>query len=57
MESSYMFILCIHHTNHAYLRHHRRVIVEWLEDPKDELQFTEKILQDDAKNYHAWQHR
>ena len=40
-----------------YFRHHRRVIVEWLGDPKDELEFTARILNGDAKNYHAWQHR
>ena len=38
-------------------RHHRKVIVEWLEDPSQELDFTGRILRDDAKNYHAWQHR
>jgi len=31
--------------------------VEWLKDPSAELQFTENILELDAKNYHAWQHR
>lgn len=38
-------------------RYHRKVIVEWLKDPSEELQFTADILQLDAKNYHAWQHR
>ena len=33
------------------------MIVEWLKDPSEELQFTADILQLDAKNYHAWQHR
>lgn len=37
--------------------HHRRVIVEWLQDPSFELDLTEAILDIDAKNYHAWQHR
>lgn len=37
--------------------HHRKVIVEWLQDPSEELAFTETILCKDAKNYHAWQHR
>ena len=37
--------------------HHRRVIVEWLNDPSHELELTENILSRDAKNYHAWQHR
>lgn len=37
--------------------HHRRVIVEWLNDPSEELNLTAKILSHDAKNYHAWQHR
>lgn len=37
--------------------HHRRVIVEWLQDPSNELAFTDLILKKDAKNYHAWQHR
>lgn len=40
-----------------FCRHHRRVIVEWLGDPKEELEFTARILKGDAKNYHAWQHR
>lgn len=37
--------------------HHRKVIVEWLQDASEELKFTENILIEDAKNYHAWQHR
>ncbi|XP_034194022.1 farnesyl transferase alpha isoform X1 [Osmia lignaria lignaria] len=37
--------------------HHRKVIVEWLQDASKELEFTENILKKDAKNYHAWQHR
>ena len=39
------------------LRHHRRVLVEWLKDPSQELEFIADILNQDAKNYHAWQHR
>ena len=38
-------------------RHHRRLIVDWLKDASGELEFTEKILAQDSKNYHAWQHR
>lgn len=38
-------------------RHHRRVLVEWLKDPSQELEFIAEILNQDAKNYHAWQHR
>ncbi|XP_001607662.1 protein farnesyltransferase/geranylgeranyltransferase type-1 subunit alpha isoform X2 [Nasonia vitripennis] len=37
--------------------HHRKVIVEWMQDPSAELKFTSTILEKDAKNYHAWQHR
>lgn len=37
--------------------HHRRVIVEWLNDGSKELALTEQVLNMDAKNYHAWQHR
>lgn len=33
------------------------MVVEWLNDPSEELQFTSEILVQDAKNYHAWQHR
>lgn len=40
-----------------FCRHHRRVIVQWLQDPSHELRFTEIILASDAKNYHAWQYR
>lgn len=37
--------------------HHRRVIVEWLQDASKELDLTATILRADSKNYHAWQHR
>ena len=33
------------------------MLIERLQDPSQELDFTAQILQDDAKNYHAWQHR
>ncbi|KAF9808160.1 hypothetical protein SFRURICE_008663 [Spodoptera frugiperda] len=37
--------------------HHRRVLVEWLQDPSQELELTGDALMQDPKNYHAWQHR
>lgn len=37
--------------------HHRRVLVEWLQDPTQELELTRDALMQDPKNYHAWQHR
>ena len=33
------------------------MLVEWLNDPSQELEFTASILRIDAKNYHAWSHR
>lgn len=33
------------------------MVVEWLNDPSEELEFIAQILSQDAKNYHAWQHR
>lgn len=39
------------------IRHHRSVVVEWLQDASEELLFTQHTLQQDSKNYHAWQHR
>lgn len=33
------------------------MVVEWLNDPSEELDFIADILSQDAKNYHAWQHR
>ncbi|XP_012281565.1 protein farnesyltransferase/geranylgeranyltransferase type-1 subunit alpha [Orussus abietinus] len=44
-------------TKNYQVWYHRRVIVEWLQDPSEELVFTEAILKHDSKNYHAWQHR
>ncbi len=32
-------------------------MVEWLNDPSKELDVTATVLEQDAKNYHAWQHR
>jgi hypothetical protein len=37
--------------------YHRRAIVDILGDGSAELAFTEQILEEDAKNYHSWQHR
>lgn len=31
--------------------------MEWAKDPTSELRFTEMMLAQDSKNYHAWQHR
>lgn len=38
-------------------RYHRQKLVEWCGDPSQELVVTAQILAEDAKNYHAWQHR
>lgn len=38
-------------------RYHRQKLVEWSKDPSKELELTARVLQEDAKNYHAWQHR
>ena len=32
-------------------------MVELLGDPAEELVVTEKVIREDSKNYHAWQHR
>lgn len=32
-------------------------MVEWLGDTSQELLITDSVLQEDGKNYHAWQHR
>ena len=31
--------------------------MEWLNDPSQELLLTGAVLDEDSKNYHAWQHR
>ena len=38
-------------------RYHRQKLVEWNKDPSQELELTARVLKEDAKNYHAWQHR
>ena len=38
-------------------RYHRQKLVEWSKDPLHELELTAQVLREDAKNYHAWQHR
>ena len=43
---------------HCLIRRlHRQVLVQWTQDPSKELRLTEIVLSQDAKNYHAWQHR
>jgi len=37
--------------------HHRRIVIENLDDVSQELSFTGEVLEEDAKNYHAWAHR
>lgn len=39
------------------IRYHRQKLVEWCNDPSQELVLTARVLSEDAKNYHAWQHR
>ena len=38
-------------------RNHRRWLVQRVRDASRELTLTAEVLEDDAKNYHAWQHR
>ena len=38
-------------------RYHRQKVVEWMGDPSKELELTARTLEEDGKNYHAWQHR
>ena len=45
------------HPKNYQVWQHRRVLVEWLQDPSQELRITEIVLAMDQKNYHAWQHR
>ena len=40
-----------------FFRYHRQKMVEWGGSASVELELTEKVLDEDAKNYHAWQHR
>lgn len=39
------------------LWHHRRVLVDKIDKPMEELSHTAVVLQTDAKNYHVWTHR
>ena len=41
----------------SLLRYHRQKVVEWMGDPSKELELTARTLDEDGKNYHAWQHR
>jgi len=45
------------HPKNYQVWYHRQLIVKWLGDSSQELEFTSHILSRDAKNYHAWQHR
>lgn len=33
------------------------VIIQWMNDPGNELNFIAQMLREDPKNYHAWQYR
>jgi protein farnesyltransferase/geranylgeranyltransferase type-1 subunit alpha len=37
--------------------HHRRCVVELLQDSSAELEFSAELIEDDSKNYHAWSYR
>ncbi|ETN73929.1 hypothetical protein NECAME_13321 [Necator americanus] len=39
--------------------HHRRAVVELIgaSAAKNELTFTASVIEDESKNYHAWQYR
>lgn len=56
-ELAYIADIIIDNPKNYQVWHHRRVIVEWMNEGGHELDLTEAILGMDAKNYHAWQHR
>lgn len=56
-ELNYIYKFIQDNPKNYQVWHHRRVLVEWMQDGSEELPLTEAILEDDAKNYHAWQHR
>ncbi|XP_076658675.1 farnesyl transferase alpha [Halictus rubicundus] len=56
-ELKYVGWLTGHFPKNYQMWHHRKIIVEWLQDGSAELAFTETIFKKDAKNYHAWQYR
>ncbi|XP_076280656.1 farnesyl transferase alpha [Lasioglossum baleicum] len=56
-ELKYIGWLTSYFPKNYQLWHHRKIIVEWLQDGSAELAFTKTILSKDAKNYHAWQYR
>lgn len=56
-ELDYTTKVMVENPKNYQVWHHRRVIVEWLNDASEELNLTKTILRMDAKNYHAWQHR
>ncbi|XP_050293443.1 protein farnesyltransferase/geranylgeranyltransferase type-1 subunit alpha [Anthonomus grandis grandis] len=56
-ELDYIGKVILKQTKNYQVWHHRKILVEWLQDPSKEKFLTEKALSKDAKNYHAWQHR
>ena len=56
-KSQLLFLTIVVFTVSLPHRCHRQKIVEWLNDPAEELALTEAVLAEDAKNYHAWQYR
>lgn len=56
-ELDYIGKVILKQTKNYQVWHHRRIIVEWLQDPSKEKYLTEEALAKDPKNYHAWQHR
>ncbi|XP_028140465.1 protein farnesyltransferase/geranylgeranyltransferase type-1 subunit alpha [Diabrotica virgifera virgifera] len=56
-ELDYIEKVILRQSKNYQVWHHRKILVEWLQDPAKEKQFTEAVLVKDAKNYHAWQHR
>lgn len=56
-ELNYIEKVILKQTKNYQVWHHRKVLVEWLQDPSKEKYLTETALAKDAKNYHAWQHR
>lgn len=56
-ELNYIYQVIKSNPKNYQVWHHRRVLVEMLNDASQELALTKTILDRDAKNYHAWQHR
>lgn len=56
-EQRFLNEMALKHQKNYQIWHHRQLIMERINDPTGEVEFTASMFEKDSKNYHVWSYR